>query len=73
MTRSELENVHNFVVKNKDAEVKFLEPVNLVGVNLDEVITLKPNSIDIAKNALKVQGKSIVRFYNFGGLADIRN
>ena len=37
-------------------------------MNLDEVITLKPNCVDIAKDALKVDGKVIIKYFNFGGL-----
>lgn len=45
----------------------------LVGVNLDEAVTLKANSIDISKDDLHIKGKSIVKFSNFGGLNDAAN
>lgn len=38
---------------------------------MDEAVTLKANSVDIAKDILKIKGKSVLKFFNFGGLNDI--
>lgn len=47
MTKSELSCVENFTIINLSAEVRFLEPINLLGVNLDAIIDFKHKSVEI--------------------------
>jgi hypothetical protein len=37
------------------------------------VITLKSNCADIGKEELKVEGKVIIKYFNFAGLRDVTN
>ena len=45
-TASELRNVENFKIFNKYGEVEFKEPDNLLGLNLDNQVTIENNLID---------------------------
>ena len=45
-TANELRNVSGFKIYNKYGEVEFKEPVNLLGLNLDNQITIEKNLID---------------------------
>ena len=45
-TASELRNVENFRIFNKYGQVEFKEPVNLLGLNLDNQVTIERNLID---------------------------
>ena len=45
-TANELRNVSGFKIYNKYGEVEFREPVNLLGLNLDNQITIEKNLID---------------------------
>ena len=72
MTKPELSQVSGFTVRNKHAEVKFLDPISLVGVNIDEVITLLPSSVDISKEIFKCGPKrTLIKYFNFGDLKNV--
>lgn len=47
MTEGELSKIENFTIKNEWAEVRFLEPVNILGIDLDNTINFKHKSVEI--------------------------
>ena len=47
LTYAELRSVENFQIENEHGRVVFLEPVDLVGVNLAQAIQIKPRRIDV--------------------------
>lgn len=53
MTIGELMAVKNFKIHNQFGEVEFLEDVNLVGLNLDEIFTINFANIDIKDENIK--------------------
>ena len=55
-------NVQNFKIFNEFGEVEFKEPVNLLGLNLDNEITINENMIDTGHN---LNYWSIFKLYNF--------
>ena len=61
-TVEELKKVENFRIFNKFGEVEFKEPVNLLGINLDEQVTIGRNLIDTGD---KLNYKSVFKLYNF--------
>jgi len=61
-TEEELKKVEGFRIFNKYGEVEFMEPVNLLGLNLDEQITIEPNVIDTGD---KLDYNSKFKLYNF--------
>ena len=61
-TTHELRNVENFRIFNKFGEVEFQEPVNLLGLNLDNQVIIERNLIDTGD---KLDYKSVFRLYNF--------
>ena len=61
-TKDELKNVEGFKIYNKYGEVEFKEPVNLLGINLDEEIVIEKNVIDTGK---ELDYNSIFKLYNF--------
>ena len=61
-TASELRNVENFKIFNKYGEVEFKEPVNLLGLNLDNQVIIENNLIDTGD---KLNYWSIFKLYNF--------
>ena len=60
-TKDELSKIEGFKVYNKFGEVEFMEPVNLLGLNLDEQITIEPNIIDTGD---KLDYNSKFKLYN---------
>ena len=61
-TADELRNVENFRIFNKHGEVQFKEPVNLLGLNLDNQVTIEKNLIDTGD---KLDYWAIYKLYNF--------
>ena len=61
-TAYELRNVENFKIFNKYGEVQFKEPVNLLGLNLDNQVTIEKNLIDTGD---KLDYWAIYKLYNF--------
>ena len=61
-TAQELRNVENFKIFNRYGEVEFKEPVNLLGLNLDNQVTIKRNIIDTGD---KLEYRSVFKLYNF--------
>ena len=61
-TKEELKKVEGFKIYNKYGEVEFKEPVNLLGVNLDDQINIEQNLIDTGD---KLDYRSIFKLYNF--------
>lgn len=61
-TSKELEKIINFKIFNEFGEVEFKEPVNLLGVNLDEEVTITKNMIDTGE---KLNYWSVFKLYNF--------
>ena len=61
-TKNELKSVEGFKIYNKYGEVEFKEPVNLLGINLDEEIVIEKNVIDTGK---ELDYNSIFKLYNF--------
>ena len=45
-TSEELKSINNFIIYNKYGQVKFKEPINLLGVNLNEEIVIEKNMIE---------------------------
>ena len=62
MTDEELKCVKNFRIYNQYGEVLFKEPINLLGVNLDEEITIEKNLIDTGE---KLNYWSQYKLFNF--------
>ena len=58
----ELRNIENFKIFNKYGEVEFKEPVNLLGLNLDNQVTIERNLIDTGD---KLNYKSVFKLFNF--------
>ena len=61
-TPEELEKIENFKIYNKFGEVEFKEPVNLLGMNLDNEITIEKNMIDTSD---KLNYWSVFKLYDF--------
>ena len=61
-TADELRNVENFKIFNKYGEIEFKEPVNLLGLNLDNQITIEKNLIDTGD---KLDYWAIYKLFNF--------
>ena len=61
-TAYELRNVENFRIFNKYGEVQFKEPVNLLGLNLDNQVIIEKNLIDTGD---KLDYWAIYKLYNF--------
>ena len=60
-TENELKNVENFKIFNKYGEVVFKEPINLIGLNLDNQVTIEKDLIDTGD---KLNYWSIFKLYN---------
>ena len=45
-TLEELKNVKDFIIYNKYGQVEFKEPINLIGVNLNEEIDIEKDMIE---------------------------
>ena len=61
-TAEELRNIENFKIYNKYGEVEFKEPVNLLGLNLDDQVTIEKNIIDTGD---KLDYWAIYKLFNF--------
>ena len=61
-TAAELRKIEYFKVFNKFGEVEFKEPINLLGLNLDNQVTIEKNLIDTGD---KLDYKSVFKLYNF--------
>ena len=61
-TKEELTKIEGFKISNKYGEVEFKEPVNLLGVDLDDQINIEQNLIDTGD---KLDYRSIFKLYNF--------
>ena len=61
-TVDELRNVENFKIFNKHGEVEFKEPVNLLGLNLDNQVTIEKTLIDTGD---KLDYWAIYKLFNF--------
>ena len=61
-TAGELRRVEYFKVYNKFGEVEFKEPINLLGLNLDNQVTIEKNLIDTGD---KLNYRSVFKLYNF--------
>lgn len=70
MTAEELKCVKNFRIYNQYGEVLFKEPINLLGVNLDEEITIEKNLIDTGE---KLNYWSQFKLFNFSLAKDKLN
>ena len=58
----ELRVIKNFKILNEFGEVEFKEPINLLGINLDNEITIEENMIETGD---KLNYWSIFKLYNF--------
>ena len=63
-TAYELRNVENFKIFNKYGEVEFKEPINLLGVNLNDEVIIEKNMIDTKD---KLNYWSVFKLYDFEG------
>ena len=54
MKLEELQNVRNFKLKNDFGEFHFLKPVNLVGVNFNDLIFIKKDSFQISSDLKEI-------------------
>ena len=62
LTSDELKKIQNFKIYNEFGEVEFKEPVNLIGLNLDEEVEIKKDMIETGD---KLNYWSIFKLYNF--------
>lgn len=46
MDENELKRVKNFVIQNAHAKVQFLEPTNLIGLDLDQIVQISHKSVE---------------------------
>ena len=61
-TTGELKKMENFRIFNEFGEVVFKEPINLLGLDLDEQVTIEKNIIDTGD---KLNCKSVFKLFNF--------
>ena len=61
-TAEELKKMENFRIFNEFGEVEFKEPINLLGLDLDEQVTIEKNLIDTGD---KLNYKSVFKLFNF--------
>ena len=61
-TTGELKKMKNFRIFNEFGEVVFKEPINLLGLDLDEQIMIEKNIIDTGD---KLNCKSVFKLFNF--------
>ena len=73
MTEKELSSVKDFAIYNKWVKVAFLKPVDLIGLNLDEIIQFRYKSAEVypsKKSAppigQKLNQPALITFFNFG-------
>ena len=62
LTFDELKKIQNFKIYNEFGEVEFKEPVNLIGLNLDEEVEIKKDMIETGN---KLDYWSFFKLYNF--------
>ena len=67
MSSDELRKVENFKIYNKYGEVRFLEKVNLLGMNIDEEISIEEKCIEI-KETTKGKGLNVKREIRLNGM-----
>ena len=60
MTQDELRNVNDFKIYNQHGEVHFIDKVNLLGLNLDEEISIEERCVEI-KETQKGKGLNVNR------------
>ena len=60
MTQDELRNVNDFKIYNEHGEVHFIDKVNLLGLNLDEEISIEERCVEI-KETKKGKGLNVNR------------
>lgn len=69
-TAAELANVQNFKIFNEHGAIKFLEPVDLTGLNIDEIASIEKYSVSLYKNKEKpssgkeLNKKAEIEIYN---------
>ena len=63
-TSEELKKINNFKIYNKYGEVEFKEPINLIGVNLNDEVIIEKNMIDTKD---KLNYWSVFKLYEFEG------
>jgi len=63
-TFEELKNINNFKIHNKYGEVEFKEPINLIGVNLNDEVIIEKNMIETKD---KLNYWSVFKLYDFEG------
>ena len=61
-TKDELKKVEGFKIFNQYGEVEFMEPVNLIGLDLDNQITIEPNIIETGD---ELEYNSKFKLYSF--------
>lgn len=73
MTVEELEQVENFSISNKNGKIEFIEPIDLTGVNLDQIVNIIPGKVELYKNnnisflpqpGKGLNKKAIIHIYN---------
>ena len=73
MTVEELEHVENFSISNKNGKIEFVEPIDLTGVNLDQIVNIIPGKVELYKNnnisflpqpGKGLNKKAIIHIYN---------
>ena len=67
MSSEELRNVKEFRIYNKHGEVHFLETVNLLGMNIDEEISIEERCVEI-KETKKGKGLNVNREIKLNGM-----
>jgi hypothetical protein len=69
MTKDQLKRVANLELWNNYGKIEWTHPVNLVGVNLDDWVTIRQSSVEIEEE-LACGGGCIMHFYNFGNYTE---
>lgn len=69
----QLMSVENFTIENEFGRIQYMQPVNLTGLDLSEIIEIKQNSIrifnktnNLLNNGETLNAPAIITYYRFG-------
>ena len=73
MTKTELQNIQNFTVKNQNGKVVFLDKTDVTGLNLDDIVDIKPKSVALYEGVTPkgpvgtgLNKEAQITYFNFG-------
>lgn len=73
MSQGQLENVRNFTIENEHGRVQFLDTTNLVGLNLDKIVSVGhkmvefyPNESEKPRVGQGLNKQALITYYGFG-------